>query len=369
MDIMKKCWFMVIIILLAGKIFPQTSFSTGNIGIDMNYDGRIQLYQYDLTGALNLYSFSILVGTSPSTVFDYWQDSGIQDSTKSYYDSLNSSFVLYGSFNNSYSNLPPNILVKTYITGWPGSTYILIKYVIINKETFNLNALVGTEIIPQIDGIQGFDTVKYIDTSNVIDIYKVNHLGLKLLTVNLNSLTSFEYFDGYEKDSSYYNWMTHDILDSIYNSGPDGPVTIASQNFQNINSGDSITVYYGMSYGSSFADVKVGLDSALAKYNDSLTSVLKGKYAFPNINYKVNQNYPNPFNPTTTISFSLPVQEKVILKVYNILGMVVSTLIDEVRQPGNFSVRFNAMNLPSGIYFYELRTDNFRCVRKMVLLK
>ena len=268
---MKKYWIIAIIILFIGKTFPQTtSFNTGNTGVVLNLDGRVQLYQPDTSGTLNLWSLSILVGTSTSTVFNYWLDSGIQDSTRASYDSLKGLLGLYGAFNNSYSNLPPNVLVKTYVSGWNGSTYALIKYVIINRELSNINALIGIEIVSQIDGTQGFDTVNYIDSSKVIDIYKQNHLGFKLLSGNLNSITSFEYFDGYENDSSYYQWMTHDTLDMQYNSGPDGPVTITSQDFQNITPGDSITVYYGMALGSSFATVKSSLDSALGRYNGTL---------------------------------------------------------------------------------------------------
>ena len=367
---MKKYWIIAIIILFIGKISPQsTGFNTGNIGVAMNLDGRIQLYQPDTLGTLNLWSLSVLVGTSPSTVFNYWLDSGVQDSTRTFYDSLNGSLGLYGSFNNSYSNLPPNVLVRAYVTGWMGSTYALIKYVIINRELFDINSLIGIEIVSQIDGTQGFDTVKYIDSSKVIDIYKQNHLGFKLLSGNLNSITSFEYFDGYENDSSYYHWMTHDTLDVQYNSGPDGPVTITSQDFQNITPGDSTTVYYGMALGSTFANVKISLDSALGRYDGTLITEVKGNGIISPLSFRLNQNYPNPFNPSTIISFSIPVQEKVSLKVYNILGMEVSTLVNEVQTAGKYSIRFDARNLPSGIYFYELKTSNFREVKKMIFLK
>jgi hypothetical protein len=368
MNRMKKYWFASIIILFIGNAFPfPTGINTGNISIDLSLDGKIRLYQPNFYGAENLYSLSILVGTSPSAVFDYWQDSGTQDSVKAYFDSLTSSMGLYGSFNNSLSNLPPNVLVKTTVTGWKGSTYVLIKYVVINKEASNINALIGLEIVPQVDGIIGFDTVKYVDSSKVIDIYKQNHMGFKLLNGILNSLTSFEYFDGYQNDSSFYNWMTHDTLDQQYNSGPDGPVTIASQNFQNINPGDSITVYYGMALESSYSAVKIGLDSAFARYSGTVLATSKENIITHD--YKLSQNYPNPFNPSTTISYSIPYQEKVSLKVYNILGMEVSALVNNTQPAGKYSITFNSKNLPSGIYFYELRTENFRDVRKMILVK
>src|ERR1035437_3557758 len=336
----------------------------------MNPFGGIQLYQPDFQGSLNLYNLSILVGTSPSTVFDYWQDSGIQDSVVTFSDSLTGLLGLYGSFNNSFSNLPPNVLIKTYITSWSGSSYVLLKYVIINREVSNINALAGLEIVSQIDGIEGFDIVKYIDSSKVIDIYKQNHLGFRLLSGDLKSITSFEYFDGYENDSSYYKWMTHDTLDTQYNSGPDGPVTITSQDFQNINPGDSITVYYGMALGSSFAAVKSGLDSALGKYNDSLTTVLKENENISPVSYKLNQNYPNPFNPATTISFSLPERSRISLKIYDVLGRVVEVLTDGIMNAGIHKINFDGKKLASGIYIYSLTTDKGGIIsKKMVLLK
>jgi Secretion system C-terminal sorting domain len=367
---MKTYLVIAIIILFFGKILPlDTTINTGNILVDMNYDGRIQLFQPGDLDTLNLYSLSILVATSPSTVFDYWQDAGTQDSTMAYFDSSSGLVGLYGSFNNSLHSLPPNVLIKTYVTGWTGTTYALIKYVIINKETSAINAMAGVEIISQLDGIQGFDTVNYIDSSKVIDIYKQNHLGFRLLSGNLKSLTSFEFFDGFENDSSYYKWMNHDTLDTQYNSGPDGPVTIASQDFQTINPGDSITIYYGMALGSSLSAVESSLDTVLSRYNGTFVTGVKSNNNIGPLSFKLNQNYPNPFNPGTTISFTIPTQERVTLKVYNILGMEVATIINDVKPAGNYSFRFNTKDIPSGIYFYEMNAGNFRDVKKMILLK
>ena len=72
------------------------------------------------------------------------------------------------------------------------------------------------------------------------------------------------------------------------------------------------------------------------------------------LDFKLAQNYPNPFNPSTTISFSIKEAGQVTLKVYDILGNEVTTLVYEVRQPGKYDVRFEAASLPSGTYFYKL---------------
>jgi hypothetical protein len=81
-------------------------------------------------------------------------------------------------------------------------------------------------------------------------------------------------------------------------------------------------------------------------------------------------NYPNPFNPTTTLQFDLMQQARVTLKVYNVLGQEVVTLIQgEPLSAGVHTVRFDASSYPSGIYIYRLETPGFSAARKMVLLK
>lgn len=81
------------------------------------------------------------------------------------------------------------------------------------------------------------------------------------------------------------------------------------------------------------------------------------------------QNFPNPFNPTTTITFSLSSNFNTTLKVYDILGKEVATLVNENLSPGKYSIQFNATKLSSGIYFYRLQTGNFVETKRMVILK
>jgi hypothetical protein len=85
--------------------------------------------------------------------------------------------------------------------------------------------------------------------------------------------------------------------------------------------------------------------------------------------FKLTQNYPNPFNPSTTIKYSIPELSRVTLKVFNVLGEEVTTLVNEEEIAGNYSIEFNASSLPSGVYFYRLQAGDFTSVRKMILLK
>ena len=85
--------------------------------------------------------------------------------------------------------------------------------------------------------------------------------------------------------------------------------------------------------------------------------------------YKLKQNYPNPFNPITKINYSLPQNGKIVLKVYNMLGQEVRTLVNEFKTAGNYEVDFNASSLSSGVYIYRIEASGFSKSMKMVLLK
>jgi hypothetical protein len=85
--------------------------------------------------------------------------------------------------------------------------------------------------------------------------------------------------------------------------------------------------------------------------------------------YKLLQNYPNPFNPSTTISFSIPEINFVTLKVYDLVGTEIATLVNQEMTQGNHEVNFNAEGLTSGIYFYTLQAGNFKETKKLMLLR
>ncbi len=85
--------------------------------------------------------------------------------------------------------------------------------------------------------------------------------------------------------------------------------------------------------------------------------------------FSLKQNFPNPFNPSTTISFSLPIKSNVKINVYNQIGQLVEQVLNSVFDAGNHKIIFNAKNLSSGVYFYEIQTDNFKSIKKMTLIK
>jgi len=85
--------------------------------------------------------------------------------------------------------------------------------------------------------------------------------------------------------------------------------------------------------------------------------------------YLLGQNYPDPFNPSTVISYTIPENAFVMVKVYNVIGKEVAVLVSEMQSPGNYQVKFDAGNLASGLYFYCLQTEKSSIIKKMMFLK
>jgi hypothetical protein len=109
--------------------------------------------------------------------------------------------------------------------------------------------------------------------------------------------------------------------------------------------------------------------------NYEYSDVVEVKLAENVKSYKLEQNYPNPFNPSTVIKYSIPRSTELhsvsqtTLKVYDILGNEVATLVNENKSAGNYEVKFDASNLASGIYLYKLQSGDFVQTRKLMLLK
>ncbi|MFA5838883.1 MAG: T9SS type A sorting domain-containing protein [Candidatus Paceibacterota bacterium] len=100
----------------------------------------------------------------------------------------------------------------------------------------------------------------------------------------------------------------------------------------------------------------------------TITDVGDNEITIP-VNFSLEQNYPNPFNPTTTISYQIPADNLVTLKIYDILGTEIATLVNENKSAGKHEVKFDASNLPSGIYLYKISAGNFVQTKKMILMK
>jgi hypothetical protein len=104
------------------------------------------------------------------------------------------------------------------------------------------------------------------------------------------------------------------------------------------------------------------------KYTQSPSDLKENPLNVP-AEFKLFENYPNPFNPSTTFRYSIPTQSKVIIKVYDVIGNEIETLMDEQKSVGTYELTWNAENLPSGVYFYQLKAGDYISTKKMVLLR
>ena len=111
------------------------------------------------------------------------------------------------------------------------------------------------------------------------------------------------------------------------------------------------------------------LDNLRIAYQSGLTNLTSEDKIINEKNFMLYQNFPNPFNASTVIKWFLPKQNHVTLKIFDVLGNEIATLVDEIKNPGNHEIEFDAGNLPSGIYFNKISIGEITKVNKMILLK
>jgi hypothetical protein len=99
-----------------------------------------------------------------------------------------------------------------------------------------------------------------------------------------------------------------------------------------------------------------------------MTAIDTDKASIPST-IRLEQNFPNPFNPNTVINYQVSANNHVTLKVFDLLGREVATLVTQEKPAGNYSVEFNGSNLSSGIYYYQMKAGNFVDTKKMMLVK
>ena len=124
-----------------------------------------------------------------------------------------------------------------------------------------------------------------------------------------------------------------------------------------------LTTFYNTQHnGSSLYVDNLSFDTSVTSVDESISGDLPNSFALM-------QNYPNPFNSTTTINYSLPNKNIVTIKLYNVLGKEVATLLKEKKSPGNHKIELNTNNLSSGIYYYQMQTNTFKDTKKLILIK
>jgi hypothetical protein len=153
------------------------------------------------------------------------------------------------------------------------------------------------------------------------------------------------------------NWERQIIIDVS------GTSTIFGQqtSMQLDNKGYVHISYYEVTSSSPLTGIVKYVTNKMITYVEQVTN--------NKLNFHLRQNYPNPFNPSTSIRYTIGSMQFVSLRVYDVLGNEIATLVNEEKPAGEFDVEFDATSLTSGIYFYQLRAENYTEIRKMVLIR
>jgi hypothetical protein len=175
-----------------------------------------------------------------------------------------------------------------------------------------------------------------------------SQVGLQNTSVSSILITSSRIFAG-TYDNGIYQSYTGETWDSV-NSG------LTNLSVRALSIAPNGFIFVG-TYG-----------GGVYRSSQSITGIKEIRYWIPE-NFLLLQNYPNPFNPTTTIRFNLPTLSHVNLKVFNLLGQEVMTLVNDIETSGAKSVEFNASAIPSGIYFYRLQAGPFVETKKMLIIR
>lgn len=184
------------------------------------------------------------------------------------------------------------------------------------------------------------------------------------------NISCYPYFDWQDiRDATGYHIQIYDII-GIPNLEPEDEDFVTPSEYIYARSSPlrkGMTYYwrvraYGGSLWGSWSEFWAFTTSAIG--NDSPPN----ENNTPEI-FSMSQNYPNPFNPSTVITFRIPEQTFVKLAVYDLIGCEIALLENEIKSPGYYSVKWNAENIPSGVYIYKITAGNFEKTMKMILLK
>jgi hypothetical protein len=182
-------------------------------------------------------------------------------------------------------------------------------------------------------------------------------MGMKLLSSALVSLYSFEWYEDYSVDEDYWTWMNYGSLQPLYPSPTaDGPVTITAQDPVIIQPGESVDVWYAMALGANEQNMLDRMAEAVDQYEEIFVGI--GDKGPGENELNLSQNFPNPLSQSTRISYQLPDDGFVSLKVFDAIGNEVTTLIEKEQARGSYGIDFNASDLPTGVYYYTLRFNS-----------
>ena len=203
----------------------------------------------------------------------------------------------------------------------------------------------------------------------------LNYLGIQNGIIGLPLVTNINYYEGnsgtsfskvFINKSTTYGGAEY-IRDTTVKPVIEAKGSPLSFPITYIPVNDSIKAVIDLFY---FASYKSYLYAMLCNYFllPPLDNI-KNRLDKNNIRYTLFQNYPNPFNPSTTIKYKIPNESRVIIKIFNVIGREVATILNATQNAGSHQVEWNAKSFSSGIYFYRIQAGNFTSTKEMLLIK
>jgi hypothetical protein len=374
---LNKCFSIVAALLLfvSSNFYGQTTIeqmlevvrNDGVVGGELHV--AVKVKGTDLTAANTLGSITVDIIYSNTLLFLSGAQVGVVEESDGYDLTLqdNSTFIRYGALGvdvgPGFLEDPGQDLTSNY------QTFIIIEFTILNDQNST-----DLEISPITNQVGLFDSHANSNGSGVINNQTLSQpieIFNELLPVELVSFSA-----NYSGSKICLEWQTATEIDNYGFEIERKEVADENTQWRNIgfvagagNSNSKLSYIYfdeNLNNDHYFYRLKQIDNDGSYSYSDEV----EVKFDLIAEDFTLTQNYPNPFNPSTQIKFGFKEDTQASLKVYNTIGELVSVLFNSKAEAGNlYSLTFNADNLPSGMYIYELRSEKFTEVRKMLLLK
>lgn len=264
----------------------------------------------------------------------------------------------------------------------PDNNYIIIRYSLINTTASAISNLYAGLFFDWDFADANGDIADYDYSGNYGYVYREDGVPNTYIGTALLSSTGYNFWailnDGTDTGFSIYDGFTDTEKWQALSSGigkdyaGTGDVShVISQGSIIIAAGDTVDVAFVIAAGVSKNIIASAVQHARDKYIEILNFVPTSVGDENNLpaKFSLEQNYPNPFNPSTSIQYAISSRQYVQLKVYDVLGNEVATLVNKEKPAGVYEAEFNASNLPSGVYFYKMQAGSFVETKKMILLR
>lgn len=371
-----------------------TVTSDGAFGFDdypSNFKGDGLIFD---DGENVLFEGALIYGNSASTIVNTARDSDGGNSDEDFIVQTPFTISVPGNFadeegltvfqenNNLTNGLGILTKLQTYsFSNEPDDKYIVLNYNFYNTTNENIENFY-TGLFSDFDlGIDAEnDFVEYNVNNNFGFVYDNDQTSVSpkfaLALLNQDNYNFFavdnptHIYDGFS-DEEKWNFISSGTANS--SSKPSDISMVISGGPYDIPANQGITVAFVVAASDSLNELGSIIEQSRNKYVEIPTSINENGIEVPN-SFALFQNYPNPFNPTTRIKYSIPIVEtlhamSVQLKIYDVLGREIATLVNENKSAGNYGVNFDASKLTSGVYYYQLKSGSFVETKKMILVK